>query len=226
MKPFIDKIVNLDSHHRLAIATAIAVPFMALTADHWSLPVRIVMAWNTFASCLLALSWLGIVLNKPAKYLSTAKLNDSSRWLIFLFILAACCMSLFAIAYLLGSAKGLTKGGLSKHVALVAITVIVSWLTIHTVFTMRYAHIYYGDSDDPNEPGHAGGLDFPDEENPDYLDFAYFSFIIGMTCQVSDVQISGRTLRRLALLHGMLTFAFNTVILALSLNIVSGLLSG
>ena len=90
---------------------------------------------------------------------------------------------------------------------------------MHTVFALRYAHIYYGDSDDPNE--HAGGLEFPRDDAPDYLDFAYFAFVIGMTCQVSDVGISSKPLRRLALLQGVLSFGFNTVILALAINTIA-----
>jgi uncharacterized membrane protein len=91
---------------------------------------------------------------------------------------------------------------------------------VHTVFALRYAHIYY----DCDEHGKAaGGLNFPDEDSPDYLDFAYFSFVIGMTSQVSDVNISGRSMRRLALLHGLISFGFNLSILGLCINMISGL---
>ncbi len=94
-------------------------------------------------------------------------------------------------------------------------------MLVHTIFTLRYAHIYYGTDDEQNR---VGGLEFPDEENPDYLDFAYFSFIIGMTSQVSDVSIHSKRLRRLGLLHGLIAFFFNVTIIALSINTVSGLL--
>jgi uncharacterized membrane protein len=95
---------------------------------------------------------------------------------------------------------------------------------MHTVFSLRYAHLFYRESGAAPSEGLAGGLAFPEEPEPDYLDFAYFAFVIGMTCQVSDVQITSRPIRHLALLHGVLSFAFNTVILALSVNIISGLL--
>lgn len=88
------------------------------------------------------------------------------------------------------------------------------------MFAVHYAHDYYRDNGDPNS-GKAS-LDFPQETQPDYCDFLYFSFVIGMTCQVSDVQITSRAMRRLALVHGVLTFFFNTVILALSINIIAG----
>ena len=99
-----------------------------------------------------------------------------------------------------------------------------SWFLIHTVFAMHYAHGYYHDEDEGPGFASAGGLEFPNEKEPDFLDFAYFSFVIGMTCQVSDVQVSSQGMRRLALVHGLLSFVFNTVILALSINLASGLL--
>jgi uncharacterized membrane protein len=95
---------------------------------------------------------------------------------------------------------------------------------MHTVFGLRYAHAFYGDSDQPGEGRHAGGLVFPGERLPDYFDFAYFSFVIGMTCQVSDVQITSHRMRRLAFLQSVLAFGFNTIILALLINTVSSLL--
>jgi uncharacterized membrane protein len=91
------------------------------------------------------------------------------------------------------------------------------------MFALRYAHLFYSAPISSSED-YAGGLQFPEEKAPDYLDFAYFSFVVGMTCQVSDVQITSRSIRRLALAQGILSFAFNTVILALTVNIISGLL--
>jgi uncharacterized membrane protein len=96
-----------------------------------------------------------------------------------------------------------------------------SWILIHTIFTLRYAHIYYGD--DENKPDiHAGGLIFPGGNRPEYMDFAYFSFVLGMTFQVSDVQITTARLRKLALVHGLLSFGFNTIMIALTINLVAG----
>ena len=187
--------------------------------------MHVVVIWNIFGYSTLILAWLRIAIDEPANFLSKAKLQDSSRMTIFISVLVAACMSLFAVAYLLGSAKGLNRHSLTTHIVLSFATVVCSWVLIHTIFTLRYAHIYYGDSEDLDDPGHAGGLQFPDEPTPNYMDFAYFSFVIGMTCQVSDVQITDRRLRQLALFHGLVSFAFNTAILALSINIVSGLFS-
>lgn len=191
------------------------------------LPVRLVVIWDTFMLVVLGLAWVRIVTARPKESLQTAKLQDSSRSLIFLFVLMAACISILAVGYLLGSSAHSKHGGrLMETISLAFATLVGSWCLIHTLFTLRYAHIYYGDDGDPSTDGHAAGLEFPGEKTPDYLDFAYFSFVIGMTCQVSDVQIAGRGLRRLALLHGLLAFAFNTIILALSINVVSGLFAG
>ena len=109
------------------------------------------------------------------------------------------------------------------HLFMAALAVLESWLLIHTVFTLRYAHLFYRSKQEVDVDGSGGGLIFPGKGNPNYRDFAYFSFIIGMTCQVSDVSVTSHSMRLLALLHGLLSFAFNTVILALSINIISGL---
>ena len=99
----------------------------------------------------------------------------------------------------------------------------LSWIMVHTLFGFHYAHLYYGD--DTNDPSsHAEGLEFPKEKKPDYLDFAYFAFVIGMTFQVSDVDITGRSIRRVALLHGLLSFGLNTFVVALTINLIAGLL--
>jgi uncharacterized membrane protein len=102
------------------------------------------------------------------------------------------------------------------------VTLFVSWLMTHVTFAFRYAHEYY--EIDGGSTGIAGGLEFPGEKRPDYLDFMYFSLVLGMTFQVSDVQITARKFRRLAAVHGLLSFLFNTIILALTVNIAAGLL--
>ena len=99
-----------------------------------------------------------------------------------------------------------------------------SWAMVHTIFCFHYANLYYGnDTTDPTK--HAEGLEFPKEKKPDYLDFAYFSFVIGMTFQVSDVDITSRSIRRLALLHGLLSFTLNTFVVALTINLIAGLMN-
>ena len=100
------------------------------------------------------------------------------------------------------------------------IGVALSWFLLHTTFTLHYAHLFYGDAEEATAS--ARGLIFPGESQPDYLDFAYFSFVIGMTFQVSDINITSRKIRRMALLHGTISFFFNTIIVALTVSILAG----
>jgi uncharacterized membrane protein len=215
------RVGGLDAHHRLFVALGgAAAAFLLTMAGHWSWSTRVLIAWNVHSLCVLILTWIAIIHADPEEAARTAQLQDSGRTAIFVFVIIAACASLFTVGALLGSAKGLDKAQLTEHVIFAAATVLFSWTLVHTVFTMRYAHVYYGLNDQGKS---TGGLNFPDEDEPDYLDFAYFSFIIGMTCQVSDVSISSRRLRRLALVHGLIAFVFNAAIVAMSVNLISGL---
>ena len=151
--------------------------------------------------------------------------QDSSRAVIYGCVVFAAVAGLFGAGLLLGSAKGLAGGEASRYIALAALTIVSSWLLVHTVLALHYAHVCYHIAEESREKPPNVGVVFPNEPQPDFLDFAYFSFVIGMTCQVSDVQITSRRIRRIALLHGLLSFGFNTVILVLSLNLASALLS-
>jgi uncharacterized membrane protein len=118
------------------------------------------------------------------------------------------------------------QAGYPFHVGFAILSVALSWIMIHTIFAIRYTHLYYNlmYEERMSQKEHKGGLIFPSDEPPDYFDFAYFSFVIGMTWQVSDVQITSKRIRRIVLLHALLSFLYNTVILALSINIISNLI--
>ena len=220
----LNRIKNWDSHHRLFYSAGFAAAVALATHGLWRLPMQLVVVWNAFSLCVLALAWLRIATARPGESLRTARLQDVGRRIIFLFVVLAACASIFAVAYLLVTGHGRHGGLLFESIALAFGTLVNSWCLVHTVFALHYAHIFYGDN--PRTETYAGGLEFPGEPKPDYLDFAYFSFVIGMTCQVSDVGVSGRILRRWALAHGLLSFAFNTLILALAINVVSSLFAG
>ena len=116
--------------------------------------------------------------------------------------------------------SGERAGALSVTLALS--TVVLSWFFIHVIFAFRYAHEFYGEAKD----GHKGGLTFPADNLPEYWDFVYFSFVIGMTFQVSDVQVTSKTVRRLVVAHGVVSFFYNVAVLALMVNIGSEFLKG
>jgi len=219
----VDLFCRNDARHRLALAliAGAAVFFASRTyVRFWSAAVS---AWNAFAFVVLALEWVTILTTPQRKIHERARQEDLSRSFIFLFVVGAACAALFAVGFLVKMHKNQTGGHLIVHLLLTLATVISSWTLLQTVFSFRYAHAFYGDSDEPGAR-HAGGLIFPGNRPPDYFDFAYFSFVVGMTCQVSDVQITSRRMRRLTLIHSVLAFGFNTIILALVINTVSGLL--
>lgn len=210
----------LDAHHRQFIALGIALITYFLTRK-FSLPINLMITWIGYASSILIIGWISMLTLHPVEVRHKAKLEDSSITFIFLFIVASAFISLFAVVILLQSTKGQSEKQVTEHVILTIASVVISWWLTHTVFTLRYAHLFYSEKDEKGELGY--GLEFPKEPEPDYMDFVYFSFIIGMTFQVSDVEISSRKIRRLAWAHSILSFVFNTVIVALSINIISGL---
>ncbi|TAL84241.1 MAG: DUF1345 domain-containing protein [Rhodanobacter sp.] len=142
-----------------------------------------------------------------------AKAQDSGRWGVLWGGIVLATVVLVALSSELHAAKA---GGLLT-LGVGAFSVVLSWLFLNIMFAMHYAHGFYGDFGEKHS-----GLEFPDTPEPDYWDFAYFAIVIGMTFQVSDVQITSRYLRRVALLHSVIAFFFNVFIIAITVNIVAG----
>jgi uncharacterized membrane protein len=224
---------KLDATHRLFIALAGAIAAFLLLPSAFGFSTHILVAWDAGVGWLLLLTWSIIVTAHPRQIQHRAQTDDISRLIVGVLLISATSVSLFAIMFLMRETKNIPPAQEDLHIILSILAVLGSWLVLHTVFCLHYAHQFYS----PNKPNKSnksnktdeqqespGGLDFPGNQQPDYLDFAYFSFVIGMTAQVSDVEISSRTIRRIALFHGMLSFAFNTVVVALSVNIISQLL--
>ncbi len=206
-------------------SAALSLVVYVLIPAHVSVPAAILLTWSTFALSVILLCWVAIVYTHPREVRAIARLQDSSRTVIFLFVIAAALISMVAVIFLLKTGKG-HAANIDQHVSLAIGSVFISWWLVHTVFALRYAHMYYDTDTDDGGTKEEGGLDFPGgEKNPDYLDFVYFAFVIGMTFQVSDVEISKREIRRIAWLHGFISFIFNTAIVALSINIISGLVA-
>ena len=215
---------RLDAHYRLVIAAITSTIAWYFAHQSYPAPATILMTWVAFALTVIIMDWIIILTSHPKDVRKIAILEDSSRTLIFLFVIVASIISLGAIILLLHSVKGKSGEGVAFPVILSLTSVIVSWWLVHTLFTLRYAHLYYGTDKEAGNTKLYEGLNFPGEKLPDYLDFVYFSFVIGMTFQVSDVEISSRQIRRLALFHAILSFVFNTAIVALSINVVAGLM--
>jgi uncharacterized membrane protein len=223
--PTRNKLFNIDAHYRLYISLAVAAIVFYFIRTVLSTTGVVLLTWSSFALCVIIMDWVLILTCHPKEVRKVAQLEDSSRTLIFIFVVGASLVSLVSILFLLKSDKNLSAADVTGHVVLSMVSVVVSWWLVHTIFSMRYAHMFYSTNPDDAGKKALGGLEYPGNEEPDYLDFVYFSFVLGTTFQVSDVEISSRRIRRLALVHGLIAFAFNTAILALSINIVSGLVS-
>ncbi len=192
-----------------------------VTPTAWRPATHVLVAWDTGLVVYLAAT-LFLFWTEPADRVSRdAALQQEGEWTIFFITVFTVLASFIAIFGEFSITHALHGGARLLNVALIGGTLLLSWLMLHTTFCYRYAHEYYSSS----TGGHFdAGLEFPGNQLPDYLDFTYFSIVLGMTFQVSDVQITSRKMRRLASLHGLLSFLFNTVILALSVNIGASLM--
>ena len=209
---------RLPSIYKLVVSFGIATVVSAfLMPVHMEPMTRVMIGWDVFSICMLIISIVIFASMRPRQIRLLAKQEDAGRIGVFAIVLATTIGSLMGGMILLGSKVFLLGKGVETFIYLTG--VICSWFMLHTIFTYRYALLYYGDH--PLDPDiHTVGLQVPNELWPDYLDFAYFAFVIGMTFQVSDIEISSRTIRRVALMHGILSFLFNTVIVALTINVV------
>jgi uncharacterized membrane protein len=184
---------------------------------------RILAAWDMLIVSFLGLAYAKILPLSPDETGRSVRPQDQSVPIILLLVILAVGTSLFAIGFMLAHQQELPVEARVWFVLLSGIAIIGSWLMTHTMFALHYAHRYYGDKYEPLGVVDEG-LSFPGGSAPDYMDFVYFAFVIGMTAQVSDVQVTSREMRRLVLLHSLLSFAFYTGILALTVNVMADIL--
>ncbi len=210
-----------NARHQLAYA-CIGGAVAAATPLPLPPEMRGLIAWCVGASVFLVLAWWLAVDFDAERTRERAQMQDSSRPVLFGLLLATCLASIAAIVFMLTGTKELSPGARAGHVALAMLALTLSWLLIHTTFAFRYAHRYYSEEKqrDPN----GAGLVFPGGQDPDYFDFLYHALVVGMTSQVSDVDVTSREMRRLTMVHGVLSFAFNMLVLALSINVIAGAL--
>jgi uncharacterized membrane protein len=213
-------------HKRTFLGLVSGVLAYWLIAGPLGLPLhgapRMIAAWDVGGVVFLCACAILFSTTPPRAMPANADAQQEGEWTIFAITMLGVAISFAAIISGFSGTKDLSVHVRELHVALVALTLLVSWMVMQATFAMRYAHEYYQRSDGAKVDG---GLQFPSEDDPDYWDFTYFSVVLGMTFQVSDVQIASRKLRRMATVHGFLGFVFNTVIIAVTVNIASGFLS-
>jgi uncharacterized membrane protein len=202
---------------RLTISAVIGLTVIAALPSAWSVPTRMLLGWDGGIVLYLVLVYTMIAGTDAERVRGRALRQDEGRIAILVLTIAAAVASLGAILGELSSSHGTTRT--TPELALAALTIALSWGFIHTMFALHYAHDYYGARGDEKR-----GLNFPGEDAPDYWDFVYFSFVIGMTSQVSDVAVTSRGIRRTVNAHGIVSFFFNVTLLALTVNLAAGVI--
>ncbi len=216
--------LRIHPMQRILLSIVVSAAVFAFTIEvHVSELLRVMLLWDVFAATFLLTS-ITICFSRSVEHIRRyARQEDGSRFFAFLMILVSSFASMVLLALLIVSKdRAVTQAAIYLPVIIAGI--LLSWAMVHLMFTFHYAHRYYGD--DEQEEKAADGekpLNFPGDDDPDYLDFMYFSFVIGMTFQVSDVEIQSKVIRRLALVHGLLAFLLNTFVVALTINIIAGL---
>jgi uncharacterized membrane protein len=201
-------------HARLFISAAFGVATaLALVALHSRTTTRILIGWDGGVVLYLVLSYRVAARASIVTIRQRAAINDDGAIALLVLTIAAALASLAAVLAELGHAPSLYR------VALGVGTILLSWIFMHWIFALHYAHDFYKAGDQ-----HSGGLVFPGNQEPDYWDFLYYSLVVAMTAQVSDVQVTSKAIRRLTTVHGVVSFFFNVAVLALTINIVSSLM--
>ncbi len=207
----------VSARPRLFTSLAVGLVVIAATAlvTDWRFATRLLTGWDIAVALYLVLAAHMIATSDIRRIRHNAAQQDEGQLVILTCTVAAALASLAAIFAELGTAAGGTPRPRSPLI-LATLTILLSWAFIHTMFALHYAHEFYDET--------AGrGMSFPgDDPHPDYLDFVYFSFVIGMTSQVSDVAITSKLIRRTATAHGVVSFLFNAALLALTVNIAAG----
>ena len=213
---------TIKSRPRLMFSIALAIFIYCIIPDELAQHVstRFIISWNVGAITYLALSAHMMREATPENMQKRAIQQNVGRWLVLCMVMAASLVCLASIVQLLSIAKDLHGAFKWEHIALAGVTVFTSWLFTQVMFAQHYAHEYYFFIANEKNPG----LLFPGTDRPDYFDFVYFSCVIGTSAQTADVSFTNSTLRMTGMAHGMLAFFFNTVLIALTINIGSGLI--
>ena len=215
-------IVKISGAKKLFISVLFAIAIYGLLlALNVNLTNRVILSWDAFCIPIIFLSWLLFFTTQQNELCDIVESQDENLEIIFSIVLIAVVLSIFGTLALMTEKNDVSENKI-LHTVVSLSPVFLSWILLNTIFTIRYAHLYH-DRNKLNSGSQVGGIDFPTKQQPDYIDFAYFSFVIGMTFQVSDVTISSRVIRRYVLMHSLISFVFNTIIVALTINTLAGL---
>ena len=219
---FVDSRIGriMFARRRLLASIVAGTVLFLLLPQHLRLVTRVLLAWDLTALIYVVFALLMIARSTVETCHRRAALYDESDWVIVGLVVASAAASFVAIFAELAVVK---TAAIPPIVSLTVtgVTIMLSWTFTHMIFTLHYANIYYR----PHKDGHPGGLEFAGNRPPDYRDFIYYSFVIGCTAQTADVNTVSPSMRRTTLIHGVISFAFNTAILALMVNVGASLLN-
>jgi uncharacterized membrane protein len=211
--PYVVRLLRARWRFVLAAAVCGVLTLVLTNTDPWA---RFLTAWDVAVALYLALIITVMHGATATDIRAHSEAEDEGRVGILFLTVGAASVSLLAIVIEMAGAPGGDPAARGQRVLFALATILLSWALIHVSFAVHYAHVFYDES---------AGLQFPGGEDPDYADFVYFSFVIGMTSQVSDVQITSKTLRRTATVHGIVSFLFNLALLSLMINVAASFIS-
>ena len=227
-RPFpLEYLGPFGSRPRLVTSIAIGLAMgllLALAPLSLDVPTRALVAWDISCVAYVAMI-LREISSRDAPYIrGVAAAQDPGQGAILAFVLVLSATSLAAVAGELSVAKNAHGLAELSRILLAIATVTISWFVTHLIFALHYAHEYYAPDDDSDPTTlEQGGLDFPGGQSPDYWDFVHFAVVIGVAAQTADIAFTSKSMRRIGTVHGLVAFTFNTVILALTINILAGL---
>jgi uncharacterized membrane protein len=206
----------MTARTRIGICVAVGLGVVAALVAFTPWQVSVLGGWDATALAFVAVVWFEVRGKDSAATEALATREDDSRTAADLVLIAASIASLVGVGFALLKAAAESGPPHVLIIALAVVSVVLSWASVHTVFMLRYARIYYA---------HGGGIDFHVEERPNFGDFAYVALTIGMTFQVSDTDLTTKPIRTTALRHALLSYLFGVAIVAMTINVVAGLLA-
>ena len=214
--PYVTRL--LRAHPRIFLSILLSLGVAAALPDWLRLATRLLLGWDSGIILYLLMAYALMLRSTGVRDIrQRAAKEDEGRFGILVLCAAAALASIAAIIAEFGATP--VVAGRQGQVTLALLTIPLSWVFVHTIFALHYAHEYYDENG-----GQGGGLVFPGGEDPDYWDFVYFAFVVGMTSQVSDVAVTCKPIRRTVAAHGVLSFIFNTALLALTINIAASII--
>ena len=220
---------------RIRLFASFVVGLMVVLVLPPSLDVtsRLLVGWNVAIVTYLVLVGIMMARSTHESMRKRARELDEGRHTVLVLAMAAALSSLAAIVFELFNLRSVPPGVAALHIGLSVATILTSWSFVHVIFTEHYAHGFYfdrnadgGDGGGEKDVPRGGELRFPGQPRPDYLDFLYFSFTIGVANQTADTAVVSRGMRALVLIHSVISYFFNTIILALTINIAASMLGG